>query len=83
MKQLTVYIGSSEIDETFRQMLENWGDRHPQIRLDVESIHTNPTAVVRLGITHLPALAIGDELIAQGLPDQWLLPLLDRLFTSD
>jgi hypothetical protein len=63
-------------------MLESWSVNHPQVQLDYESIHTNPAAVVRLGITHLPALAIEDELIAQGMPDAWLLPLLDRLFAQ-
>ena len=82
MKRLTLFVGSSEIDRTVRQMLKGWSARHPQIQVDYESVHSNPAAVVRLGITHLPALAIGDELIVQGMPDEWLLPLLDRLLTQ-
>jgi hypothetical protein len=82
MKRLTLYTGSSEIDMAVRQILEGWSANHPHIQLEYESIHANPAAVVRLGITHLPALAIGDELIVQGMPDEWLLPLLDRLFTG-
>jgi hypothetical protein len=79
MKRLTLYLGSTETDVNVRQMLETWSGRHPRVTLEYESIHENPEAAVRLGITRLPALVSDDELIVQGVPDQWLLPLLDRL----
>lgn len=82
MKRLTLYVGSSEIDETVRQTLEDRRVHHPEIQLHYQSIHADPAAVVRLGITHLPALAIGDDLIVQRMPDEWLQPLLDRLFAQ-
>jgi hypothetical protein len=83
MKNLTLFMGDSEIDASIKQMLEDWAVDNPDITLKYESIHTNPAAVVRLGISELPALVLKEEIIAQGSHESWVLPLLDRVFAHD
>lgn len=79
MKHLILYLGSSDADDTIRQMLEEWIADNPDVTLDYKSIHDNPTAAVRLGITDLPALVMEDELVTQGTLENWVMPLLDRM----
>lgn len=72
-KTLTLYIGSThEADCRAETVLRRWSEQQHEVNLICESIHTNPAAAVRLGITSLPALIIHDELVAQGPPDNWL-----------
>ena len=82
MTTLTLFLGDSDADEVIKQMLEAWIIDKSGITLEYTSIHTNPTAVVRLGITNLPALVMQEEIIVQGAPENWVLPLLDRVFTN-
>jgi len=77
MKHLKLYMGST--DDAVRQLLEEWTSNRPDVTLDCESIHDNPAAAVRMGITKLPALVMEDELVAQGAPENWVTRLLDRL----
>jgi hypothetical protein len=83
MKNLTLFLGDSDIDASTKKMLENWITNNPDITLEYKSIHTNPTVVVRLGITDLPALVLKEAIIAQGSPESWIQTLLDRVFTYD
>jgi hypothetical protein len=83
MKKLTLFLGDSDVDTAVKYMLEQWSAANPSVTLTSESIHTDPTPVVRLGITELPALVLDEEVIAQGAPEKWVLPLLDRVFTPD
>lgn len=79
MKHLTLFLGNSDTDEAVKQMLEAWNENNKQVELDCVSIHMNPTAAVRFGITELPALIMEDEMVAQGTPENWVILLLDRL----
>ncbi len=83
MKKLTLFLGDSDVDTAVKYMLEQWSAANPGVTLTSESIHADPTPVVRLGITELPALVLDEEVIAQGAPEKWVLPLLDRVFTPD
>jgi len=80
MTHLTLYLGDSEADSAAKDLLEAWSEQIPTISLECHSIHADPAAVVRLGITQLPALVQADEIIAQGAPPDWVLPLLNRVF---
>jgi len=80
MQRIKVYLGSSQVDKQVQQLLEGWSGEHPQLLLDYVSIHVNPAAAVRLGITRLPALVIEDKLVVQGLRAEELLPRLNRMF---
>ncbi len=80
MTHLRLYLGDSEADSAARALLEAWSEQIPTISLECHSIHADPVAVVRLGITQLPALVQEDEIIVQGAPQSWVLPLLDRVF---
>jgi hypothetical protein len=82
MTNLTLYFGDSNIDESIRQILEGWIRDKSGVTLEYLSIHVDPTAVVRLGITELPALVLQEEIVAQGAPINWVLPLLDRVFAN-
>jgi hypothetical protein len=82
MRTLVLFLGDSEIDTSVRQLLEQWIAATPDITLKCEDIHQNPISVVRLGITELPALVLEEEILAQGPPEKWVLPLLDWIFAS-
>lgn len=83
MKQITLYLGNSDIDETLRRLIEEWHTKNPDVSLSYKSIHQNPADAVRFGITDLPALVINDAVIAQGKPENWILPLLENMITQD
>jgi hypothetical protein len=80
-KTVTLYIGSThEADCTAETVLRRWTEGQRGISLVCESIHANPAAAVRLGITSLPALVVSGKIVAQGPPDGWLDDdLLDTL----
>ena len=78
MKSLTLFLGDTDLDLLAKQVLDEWRARIPDIVIEYESVHNNPAAVVRLGITDLPALVREEEIIAQGTPEKWVLPPLDR-----
>jgi hypothetical protein len=80
MKHLILYLGTSETDVLVQHRLEAWSANTPEVTLDCVSIHSNPAQAVRLGITELPALVTDDEVIAQGMPENWITALLGRLF---
>lgn len=82
MTNLRLFLGDSDRDQMIKQMLDLWVSNKPDISLEYLSIHTNPLTIVRLGITELPALVLQEEIIAQGSPENWVLPLLDRVFVS-
>ena len=79
MTHLTLFFGDSVTDQYIKQMLEDWSAGKPDITLKCESIHNDPTSVVRFGITDLPALVMESEVIAQGSPENWITPLLHRM----
>ncbi len=80
---LILFLGDSDIDELIKKMLEDWVTGNQDITLKYESIHTNPTVIVRLGITDLPALVLKEEIIAQGAPENWVRSLLDRVVSPE
>ncbi len=82
MTHLTLYLGDSEADSTAKDLLEAWSEQMPTISLECHSIHADPVVAVRLGITQLPALVQEDEIIVQGAPQAWVLPLLNRVFAQ-
>lgn len=82
MTTLTLFVGDSDADVSVRHMLNSWSTTQPNITLHCESVHMNPAAVVRLGITELPALVTDDEIIAQGPPEDWVPELLSRIYRS-
>ena len=82
MTHLTLYLGDSNVDGSIRQMLESWLKDQSGVTLEYRSIHADPTSVVRLGITELPALVLQEEIIAQGDFTNQLLPVLDRVLTN-
>jgi hypothetical protein len=82
MTTLTLFVGDTDTDVSVRQILNSWSTRQPNITLHCESVHMNPAAVVRLGITELPALVTDGEIIAQGPPEYWVPELLSRIYTS-
>lgn len=82
MTHLRLFLGDSDHDAVIKQMLDAWIINKPEISLDCMSIHSDPTVVVRLGITELPALVLQEEIVAQGAPANWVLPLLDRVFAN-
>jgi len=71
-KTLILYIGSFEPGEWANERLTRWSETQPNIDVERRSVHDDPVAVVRLGITSVPALMLDDEVIAQGAPDLWL-----------
>lgn len=83
MKQFTLYLGSSENDTLVKSILEAWCVGHPHVSVQYESIHVNPTAAVRFGITHLPALVTNEQLIVQGTVEDWLTTFLDQFIAQD
>ena len=83
MKTLTLFIGDSDTDVSVKQMLSSWSAAHSDVDLQYESVHKNPAAVVRLGITELPALVTDGEIIAQGPPETWVPELLSRMLAAD
>lgn len=83
MKRLTLYLGGSDTDATIKRILEEWSANRSDVSLHYASIHSDPAAVVRIGITHLPALVMEGELIVQGMPEKWFMALLDRLLVQD
>ena len=72
MKTLILYTGSFEPGEFANERLQRWSKTQPDINIERRSVHDDPVAVVRLGITSVPALVVDDEVVAQGEPDLWL-----------
>jgi len=72
MKTLILYTGSFEPGEWANERLNRWSATQPDIDVERRSVHDDPAAVVRLGITSVPALVLDSEVIAQGAPDLWL-----------
>jgi hypothetical protein len=54
-----------------------WADAHPDIALEVVPVLEQPEQVIRLGITHTPALAQEGALLAQNLTVDELVGLFD------
>jgi predicted DsbA family dithiol-disulfide isomerase len=71
-KTVILYTGSCEAGDVAHERLEHWSAAHSDIHVERRSVHDDPTAVVRLGITRVPALVVDDEVLAQGSPDLWL-----------
>ena len=67
-----LYTGHSEIGEQARERLQRWSETQPHVEITRRSIHENPAEIVRLGITHVPALVAGGKVLAQGAPEHWL-----------
>lgn len=82
MTHLQLFLGNSDRDEAIKHLLDAWITDKTNIHLEYTSIHNNPSAVVRLGIKDLPALVWQDEIIVQGPTENWVLPLLDRVFVA-
>lgn len=82
MTHFTLFFGDSSVDEQIKHMLEEWNASNPDVMLVYESIHSDPTSVVRLGINDLPALVLGEEVIAQGTPESWITSLLHHVITK-
>lgn len=82
MTHLTLFFGDSATDEHIKRVLEAWSAGKPDITLKCESIHSDPISAVRLGITDLPALVMESELIAQGSPENWIIPLIHRMVSQ-
>ena len=72
MKTLILYTGSFAAGEFANERLKHWSETRPDINVERRSVHDDPVAVVRLGITSVPALVLDDEVVAQGSPDLWL-----------
>lgn len=83
MTELTLFFGDSAIDERIRCALKEWSAGHPQVTLKYVSIHDDPVAVVRLGITELPALVFEGTIIAQGEPERWISRLLHWIVAEE
>lgn len=77
-KTLVLYTGSFEAGNLANERLMHWSETQPDIDVVRRSVHDDPAAVVRLGITSVPALVLDDEVIAQGSPDLWLTDELLR-----
>jgi predicted DsbA family dithiol-disulfide isomerase len=60
------------VGEQTHARLQRWSKTQPDIEIIHRSIHENPAEIVRLGITHVPALVAGGKVIAQGAPEAWL-----------
>jgi hypothetical protein len=71
-KTLILYTGSFEPGNVANERLKRWSAAQPDINMVCRSVHDDPAAVVRLGITRVPALVLDNEVIAQGAPDLWL-----------
>jgi hypothetical protein len=71
-KTLILYTGSFEPGEIANERLMRWSTTQLDINVVRRSVHDDPAAVVRLGITGVPALVLDEEVIAQGSPDLWL-----------
>jgi hypothetical protein len=56
--------------------MQGWANGCPDIETEIVPIAGQPAQVVRLGITHTPALVINGELIAQNLSINSLAELL-------
>lgn len=69
---LILYTGRFEAGEFASERLLRWSATQPGIEVIRQSVHDDPAAVVRLGITSVPALVLNDEVVAQGSPDLWL-----------
>lgn len=72
MKTLILYTGSFEPGDLAHEQLTLWSKTQPDIIIERRSVHDDPVAVVRLGVTKVPALVLDDEVIVQGVPDLWL-----------
>lgn len=82
MPTLKLFLGDSDQDTLVKKILDTWVINNSEITLEYHSVHANPGVIVRLGITDLPALVLQDEIIAQGSPENWVVPLLDRAFVT-
>ncbi len=71
-RTLILYTGSFEPGNVANERLKLWSATQPDINVIRRSVHDDPAAVVRLGITSVPALVLDEEVIAQGAPDLWL-----------
>ncbi len=56
--------------------LRGWADGRPDVTLEIVSVLRSPEQIVRLGITHTPALVVDGELLAQNVSVE---TLADRL----
>ena len=64
----TLYVCSGcEACHQAATFLLRWADGRPGVTLDIVSVLRQPERIVRLGITHTPALVVDGELLAQNL----------------
>jgi hypothetical protein len=77
LPQLNLFVCSNcEACNQATPFLQGWAYGHPNVGLNIVSILDKPEQIVRLGITHTPALAVDGELLAQNLSDDALADLL-------
>ena len=66
MHKLTLYVCSGcEGCDQATAFKQGWANGRQNVALEIVTIPEEPKQFVRLGITHTPALAINDELLAQ------------------
>jgi len=58
MKNFILFFGDSDQDEATKQLVSEWLKQSSTVTIQCKSVHANPSAVVRLGITQLPALVL-------------------------
>ena len=64
--RLTLYVCSDcEACRQAATFLPGWADDRPRVTLDIVSILRKPEQIVRLGITHTPALVVDGTRLAQ------------------
>jgi hypothetical protein len=74
--------GTQPIDTATDYALRRWCANQPDVELIYTSIHADPVAAVRCGITHLPALVLGDALVVQGPSETWMADGMLRILTA-
>ncbi len=66
--RVTLYVCSGcEACHQAATFLLRWADGRPGMTLDIVSVLHRPEQIVRLGISHTPALVVNGELLAQNV----------------
>jgi len=66
---VTLYVCSGcEACHQAATFLLGWANGRPGVTLDIVSVLRQPEQIVRLGITHTPALVVDGALLAQNAP---------------
>jgi len=67
-RRVTLFVCSGcEACDQVATFLRGWADDCPDATLEIVSVLRRPEQIVRLGITHTPALVVDGELLAQNL----------------